>query len=108
MIETITHNDKTIEIFQDEDIRNPREDYDHLGLLAVAGSNKYLSDKGEQIEDKEEWLIAMVDAVNSAQASRIEHIDDLIDRVQGQRSFTWNLCKLPLGKRPGGTFTPEE
>lgn len=107
-IQTLNHNNKTIEIYQDEDAQNPRKDYAHLGLLAISGQYCHLSDEGEQNEDQEEWLIAMIDVVDSKKASRINRIDELIDRVQGQRSYTLSLCRRDPDRRPEKLFTSEE
>lgn len=36
-VETLTHDGYVISIYRDEDARNPREEFDHLGTLHVRG-----------------------------------------------------------------------
>jgi len=52
-VETIKYRGREINIFQDEDPMNPREEFDNIGQI-VHWHRRY--DFGERIDDPEEWL----------------------------------------------------
>lgn len=53
-IETYQHNGCKVEIFTDEDPSNPREEYDHLGMILYVSSRYILGDKSVDREAIEE------------------------------------------------------
>ena len=84
--ETFNHNGYEVEIHQDQDPFDPREDHDHVGRLTIFGSSwNHLSDEGHKSDkDKDEFLRSLIDC------PPLDRVDALVEELSWSHRCLWD------------------